>query len=128
MSKNWKPEGYNSVSPYLLVKNAKDVIEFLKATFGATELRKHERPDGSVMHVEVRIDDTVVMMGEAGADWPIQPTHIHVYVNDVDAIYKRALTAGGVSVQAPVQKEDPDKRGAVNDPSGHTWWIASQVG
>jgi uncharacterized glyoxalase superfamily protein PhnB len=85
-------------------------------------------PDGSVMHAEIRIGDSVVMLGEAGGQWPAIPTFLHVYVDDVDAVYRRALDAGGVSVQAPAQKGDQDKRGGVQDPGGNTWWIATQVG
>jgi PhnB protein len=123
-----KPEGYSTVSPYLIAAGAQRVIEFLKQTFGARELRRYDMPDGSIMHAEVRIGDTVVMIGDAGANWPPVPAHLHVYVADVDATYQKALKAGGVSVQAPERKgEDPDRRGGVKDPAGNTWWIATQV-
>ncbi len=123
----YKPDGYPAVSPYLLVPSAQAVIDFARAVFGAVELRRHDTPDGSVMHAEIRIGDSIVMMGEAGGQWPAIPTFLHVYVDDVDAVYRRALDAGGVSVQAPVQKGDQDKRGGVQDPGGNTWWIATQV-
>ena len=84
-------------------------------------------PDGGILHAEVRIDDTVVMIGEGGADLPPMSAHIHVYVPDVDAAYERALAAGASSVQAPVQKDDDDKRGGVHDVDGVTWWIATKV-
>jgi uncharacterized glyoxalase superfamily protein PhnB len=85
-------------------------------------------PDGSIMHAEVRIDDTVVMLGEAGGDWHAAPSHVHVYVRDVDASYARAVSVGGVAVQAPTQREgDPDRRGGVKDPGGNTWWLSTQV-
>ena len=123
-----KPEGYSSVSVYLVVDGAQRVIDFLKKTFDATELRRYDMPDGSIMHAEVRIDDTVVMIADGGGAWPAFPSWLHVYVQDVDATYQRALEAGGVSVQAPERKEgDPDRRGGVKDPSGNTWWIATQV-
>lgn len=123
-----KPAGYNSVSPYLIVAGAQRVIDFLKQTFDATDLRRFDMPDGTIMHAEVRVDDTVVMLGDAGGEWPPVPINVHVYVPDVDAVYRRALTAGGVSVQAPVQREgEPDKRGGVKDPGGNTWWISTQV-
>jgi PhnB protein len=123
-----KPEGYSSVSSYLVTEGAQRVIDFLKKTFGATELRRYDKPDGSIMHAEVRIDDTVVMIGDAGGQWPAFPSWLHVYVEDVDATYRRALEAGGVSVQEPEQKDgDADRRGGVKDPGGNTWWIATQV-
>ena len=123
-----KPEGYSSVSSYLVVDGARRVIDFLKKAFDATELRRYDMPDGSVMHAEVRIDDTVIMIGEAGGEWPAFPSWLHVYVEDVDATYRRALEAGGVSVQDPQRKEgDTDRRGGVKDPGGNTWWIATQA-
>lgn len=123
-----KPSGYNTVSPYLVVAGAARVIEFLKQAFGATDLRRFDMPDGTIMHAEVRIDDTVIMMGDGGPEWPPFPSFLHVYVPDCDATYRRALAAGGVSVQEPVQKQgDPDKRGGVKDPAGNTWWISTQV-
>jgi uncharacterized glyoxalase superfamily protein PhnB len=123
-----KPDGYSTVSPYLVVEGAQHVIDFLKQAFGATDLRRYDMPDGSVMHAEVCIDDTVIMIGDGGGEWPAFPSHLHVYVHDVDATYRRALDAGGVSVQEPQRKEgDPDRRGGVKDPGGNTWWIATQV-
>jgi PhnB protein len=123
-----KPEGYSSVSAYVVANGAQRVIDFLKKTFDATELRRYDMPDGSIMHAEVRIDDTVVMLADGGGAWPPFPVYLHVYVDDVDATYRRALEAGGVSAQEPIRKEgDPDKRGGVRDPAGNTWWIATQV-
>ena len=126
---SFKPESYSTVSPYLIAAGAQRVIDFLKQTFGARELRRYDMPDGSIMHAEVRIGDTVVMIGDAGANWPPVPAHLHVYVADVDDTYQKALKAGGVSVQTPQRKgEDPDRRGGVKDPAGNIWWIGTQVG
>lgn len=124
-----KPEGYTSVSVYIVAEGAVQVAKFLTRTFDATELRRYDKPDGSIMHLEVRIDDTVVMLADANGPWKAFPVWLHVYVDDVDETYRRALAAGGVSVQAPVRKEgDSDRRGGVKDPAGNTWWIATQVG
>jgi uncharacterized glyoxalase superfamily protein PhnB len=128
MNRPYKPEGYPSVSAYVMVDGAQRVIDFLKKTFDATELRRYDSPDGTIMHAEVRIDDTVVMLSDGGGQFPAFPIWLHVYVPDVDATYRRALEAGGVSVQEPVRKGDPDRRGGVKDPSGNTWWISTQVG
>ena len=128
MAASYKPEGYSTVSPYLIAAGAQAVIDFLKKAFGARELRRYDMPDGSIMHAEVRIGDTVVMIGDAGEHWPAVPAHVHVYVDSVDETYRRALDAGGVSVQLPQQKgQDPDRRGGVKDPAGNTWWIATQL-
>ena len=106
--KNWKPQSYSSVSPCLVVAGAQQVIDFLKAAFGATALRRYDMPDGSIMHAEVRIDDTVVMLGDGGAAFPPFASLVHVY-------------------EAPRTREgDPDKRGSVKDPCGNTWAIATQ--
>ncbi len=127
MSKAYRPEGYPTVSPYLVVEGAQPLIDFLKRAFDATELRRYDNPDGSIMHAELRIGDSVVMLGEAGPGWPPGAQFIHVYVADVDATYRRALEAGGKSLQEPVRKEgDPDRRGGVQDPGGNSWWIGTQ--
>jgi PhnB protein len=128
MAVSHKPEGYTTVSPYLIAAGAQRVIDFLKATFGAREIRRYDLPDGSIMHAEVRIGDTVVMLGDAGANWPAVSAHLHVYVEDVDATYRLAIAAGAMPVQPPERKgDDPDRRGGVKDPAGNTWWIATQV-
>jgi PhnB protein len=128
MSTDHKPSGYNSVSPYLVVTDAPGTVDFLVRVFDGVALRSFARPDGTLMHAEVRIDDSVVMLAQGSASWPALPAHIHVYVKDVDATYRRAIEAGGESVQEPAKKEDEDKRGSVKDVGGTTWWIATRVG
>jgi uncharacterized glyoxalase superfamily protein PhnB len=128
MTQSYKPTGYTSVAPYLIVDGAAGAIDFLVKAFGAEPLRRFDRPDGTVNHAEVRIDDTVLMLADAVEGWPAQASCVHIYVADVDAAYQRALAAGAESVQAPVKKDDPDKRGGVKDPGGVTWWIATQAG
>lgn len=125
----FEPESYNSASPYLIVKSADATIEFLKQVFDGKPLRRIPREDGGVMHAEVRIDDSVIMMGEAAEHWPAVNSHVHVYVPDVDATYQKALAAGGTSIMEPMQRsEEDDKRGGVVDPNGISWWIATQPG
>lgn len=122
----YKPQGYTSVAPYLIVDGAAQTIDFLVRALDAVELRRFPAPDGKVVHAEVRIDDTVVMLSDGAPGWPPLPAHVHVYVRDVDAAYRRALAAGATSVQEPVQKkDDDDKRGGVKDAGGTTWWIAT---
>ena len=128
MKTSYKPENYSTVSPYLILDGAHDTIEFLQRVFGATELRRYPDPSGRIMHAEVRIDDTVLMLADGVDDWPPIPAHVHIYVSDVDAAYRRALDAGATSVQEPVKKEDEDMRGGVKDAGGTTWWIATRVG
>ena len=125
----YKPEGYSSISPYLIVNGAASTIEFLEKVFGAEELRRFSSESGGVLHAELRIDDSIVMLADENPpEWPAIPASVYVYVQDVDATYRRALEAGAVSVQEPVRKEDEDKRGGVRDAGGITWWIATRVG
>ncbi|HEY8258504.1 MAG TPA: VOC family protein [Gemmatimonadales bacterium] len=129
MSTQWKPEGYPSISAYVMVDGAQRVIDFLKGAFGATELRRFDMPNGVIMHAEVRIDDSVVMLADAGEQYPAFPVWLHVYVRDVNAVYRRALELGATSVQEPKERVgDPDRRAGVMDPAGNTWWISTQVG
>lgn len=128
MTSHHKPRDYTSVSPYLIVDGAGDTLAFLKQVFGAVELRKYQDESGKLRHVEVRIDDTVVMLADPLLpDWPPVAAHVHVYVPDVDAVYRKALDAGAIPVQAPVKKDDADKRGGVKDSGGTTWWISTQM-
>ena len=126
-SQAYKPENYNTVSPYLIVNGADRTIEFLRVVFGAAELRRFVDAAGKIMHAEVRIDDTVLMLADGAEGWLPVPSHVHIYVNDVDTIYRRALEAGAMSVQEPVKKDDEDKRSGVKDAGGTTWWIATKV-
>lgn len=123
----YKPNNYSTVSPYLLVNGASATIEFLQHVFGAVELRRFPDAGGKLMHAEVQIEDTVIMLADATEEWSSMPSYVHIYVPDVDATYQRALEAGATSVQEPVKKDDEDKRGGVKDAGGTTWWIATKV-
>lgn len=125
---SYKPQDYPTVSPYLIVAGADRTIDFLVEVFGAAELRRFDDEDGKLMHAEVRIGDSVVMLGDSTEGWPPVPAHVHVYVPDVDATFQRALEAGATAVQEPSRREgDDDKRGDVKDAGGTTWWIATKV-
>ena len=125
---DYKPANYSTVSPYLVVSDANATIDFLKHVFGAIELRKFPDDAGRLMHAEVRIEDTVIMLADAvPPDWPAGSSYVHIYVRDVDATFGKALAAGATTVQEPVKKEDEDKRGGVKDQGGTTWWIATKV-
>jgi uncharacterized glyoxalase superfamily protein PhnB len=128
MKPSYKPRDYTSAAPYLIVDGASGTIDFLKRVFDAVELRRFPADDGRITHAEVRIDDTVLMIADgAPPTWPAVAAHVHVYVPNVDATYRRALEAGAASVQEPVKKKDEDKRGGVKDSGGTTWWIATKV-
>ena len=127
MTATFKPNGHTSVAPYLIIDGASRTIDFLTRVFGAVVLRRFTDRSGRLMHAEVRIDDTVVMLADSAEGWPPVASHVHVYVPDVDATYRRALEAGATSVQEPVKKDDADKRGGVKDAGGTTWWMATKV-
>lgn len=121
------PDGYHSVSPYLTVIGVAKVIEFLKKTLDATSFECHTMPDGRIMHAEVRIGDSVVMLGEPMTPDQARPANLHVYVKDVDATYKRAIAAGGRSIREPANQFYGDRSGGVQDVAGNQWWFATHV-
>jgi PhnB protein len=127
------PDGYHTVTPYLIVPDAARLIDFLKQAFDAQESVRMARPDGRVMHAEVRIGDSVVMMGDAGDASPVRSCMIHLYVPDADATIthfvgtRRALQAGATAVREPANQFYGDRSGGVKDPFGNDWWIATHV-
>lgn len=127
MAPTHKPEGYSTVSPYLVVDGASRTIEFLERVVDAVPLRRIDGENGRILHAEVRIGDSVVMLSDGDGGGPV-PSHVHIYVPDVDATYRHALEAGATSLQEPVKRDDPDKRGGVRDAGGTSWWFATQVG
>lgn len=127
MKRTYKPEGYNSLSPYLVVAGAQRLIDLLKKIFDIKELRRFENQDGKIVHAEIQIDDTVLMIADGNDNFPPSNTLLHVYVEDVDRIYKKALGAGCTSGEEPKTREgDPDKRGAFIDFAGNMWSIGTQ--
>ena len=120
------PDGFHAVTPYLVVSGVKRLIEFLEKAFGAEVVERHTRPDGTVMHAQVRIADSIVMMGEPwGENAKQMPAALYLYVKDVDAVFKQALAAGGTSTDAPADQFYGDRSGGIKDPSGNQWWIAT---
>jgi PhnB protein len=126
--KEFKPTGYTTVSPYLVVSDATATIRFLERVFAGKLLRSFADEQGRLMHAEVQIGDSVVMLADCAPEWPAVAAYVHVYVEDVDATYQLALAEGATSVQMPVKKDDEDKRGGVKDSGGTTWWIATRIG
>lgn len=127
MLKEYKPTDYNSVSPYLVVQDGERMITLLEQVFGAKEIRRFERDDGSIMHAEIMLDDSVIMMGEASADYPPNQLLLHVYVPDVDQTFQRAIDNGCEVLQHPHMREgEIDKRGMFADFNGNTWSVSTQ--
>jgi PhnB protein len=128
MNKEFKPPGYNSVSPYFIVDGAQKLIDLLHKLFNAKELRRYDMPDGTIMHAEMEIDDSVIMLGDSSEKYPPITLLMHVYVSNVDEIFEKAIELGCVSMEAPKQNEgDPDRRGTFKDFAGNLWSIATQL-
>lgn len=122
------PAGYKTITPYLLVEGLGKLVSFLKQAFEAREIYRLDRPDGSIMHVELRIGDAAVMMGEPTQEFGPMPASLYLYVEDCDAVYARAIAAGGVSVMPVTTMQHAGERyGGVRDPSGNIWWIATHI-
>lgn len=127
MSVPFKPEGYPTVSPYLIVNEASQILEFLARVFDAVEVQRFSGDGGRIMHAETRIDDSVIMLADSVENWPATSAQLHLYVADVDSAYQRALEVGATSVQEPMKKQDPDKRAGVRFGGDIIWWIATKV-
>lgn len=128
MSTLFKPVGYNSVSPYFIVPEADRFIQLMKDLFDAQELRRYDMPDGSLMHAELMLDDTVIMLGQSTEKYPAVPMVMHVYVPDVGAAYKKALELGCENMEAPKQRDgDPDRRASFKDYAGNWWSVGTQL-
>lgn len=123
---DYKPEGFHSITPYLCVRGAAKLLDFLKQVFAAEELVRHPRPDGSIAHACVKIGDSMVELGDVTEESLVMPCALHLYVPDVDAAYQRAIKAGGTSLQALTNKFYGERSGAVRDMCGNHWYIATQ--
>jgi uncharacterized glyoxalase superfamily protein PhnB len=99
----------------------------MKRAFGAKEVHVMEMPDGTIAHADFVIGDSHVMLGEASGPWPPQTCSIYLYLSNCDGVYAQALTAGGTSIQEPKTQFYGDRHGAVKDPCGNTWWLATRV-
>jgi uncharacterized glyoxalase superfamily protein PhnB len=120
------PNGYHTVTPYLTVRGAEKVIEFLKQAFGA-EMPEEiiKRPDGSIMHAQVKIGDSRVMIADESEMAKATPSTLYLYVPNVDSVYQLAIKAGGKSVMEPSDMFYGDRSGCVKDPSGNSWFMAT---
>ena len=121
------PEGYHTVQPYLMVHGATGLIEFVEKVFGATRTEFMGREDGKVMHAEVRIGNSIVMIADAQDPWPPSPAAMYVYVPNVDETFKKAVDAGATSVMEPADQFYGDRLGGVKDRWGNLWWVATRV-
>ena len=123
------PEGYHTVTPFLTVPGLAKTIEFLKQAFGAEVRGVMNAPGGRIAHGEVKIGDSIVMMGEPmpNGPYPPRPANLYVYVPNVDEVYARAIQAGGKSLSEPKDQFYGDRGAGVEDPSGNQWWIGTHI-
>jgi uncharacterized glyoxalase superfamily protein PhnB len=121
------PQGYHTVCPYIVVPGIAKLIDFAKEAFGAAEVFVSKRPDGSIMHAEIKIGDSIIMMGESQGGSKNFPAMLHLYMDAVDAVYQRALQAGAKSLREPADQPYGDRSGGVEDAFGNQWWISTHV-
>ncbi len=121
------PDGYHTVTPYLMVKDAAKFIEFMTAVFDAKTMEQLMRPDGKIGHTELRIGDSMIMLSEAIEPHSPTPIMLHVYVEDVDTVFERAVRAGGVVQSKPMNQFYGDRSGGLKEPTGNTIWIATHI-
>jgi PhnB protein len=123
------PPGINNdVLPYVVIPGAPKLIEFLLAAFEGAEKLRVLREDGSVMHAEVQVGDSVIEMADSSVDYPAQPATVHLYLADADAAYVRALHSGAQSVYEVKDQPWGDRQGCVKDALGDVWYIATPKG
>ncbi len=135
MSVKPKPDGYHTATPYLIIDGAARALEFYARAFGATEIMRIDQPGGKIGHAEIKIGDSPIMLSD---EWPQMgyrgpsslggsPVIIMLYVDDVDAVFARAVEAGAESVKPVATQFYGDRSGTIRDPFGHTWTLATHV-
>jgi len=134
---NFIPQGASAVTPYLVVSNAAEMIDFYKKVFGAVETMRLKQPDGRIGHAELKINGASIMLADEFPEMGFlspksvggarSPVSIHVYVENADEVYKRALAAGATSLRELEDQFYGERNGQVRDPSGHCWDISTQV-
>ena len=129
------PEGYHSVTPYLIVRGGTRALEYYKQAFGAEERFRMDGPGGTIGHAEIQIGDSIVMLADENPAWNAKapqvgtpsPVQLMIYVDDVDATFAQALTAGGKETQPLKNQFYGDRSGSLTDPFGHSWTVATHI-
>jgi PhnB protein len=121
------PDGYTTVTPWLISTDTAAELEFIRAAFDGEELARVVGEDSRIGHAETRIGDAIVLLFDAPEDWPSTPCFLRLYVEDADETYRRAQEAGATSVTEPTELFWGDKVGRVRDPLGNLWWIQQRV-
>jgi PhnB protein len=121
------PDGYTTVTPWLISTDTSAELEFIRVAFDGEELARVVGEDGRIGHAETRIGDAIVLLFDAPEDWPPTPCFLRLYVEDADETYRRAQAAGAHPVTEPTELFWGDKVGRVRDPLGNLWWIQQRV-
>ncbi len=121
------PDGYHTLTPFLMVNEGEKMLAFIKDAFGATVHTLHKTPEGKIMHAELQIGDSRLMLAEGSEKYPTVPGMIYVYVEDCDAVHKSAVQAGGTSLREPTDEFYGDRSCGIKDMSGNQWWIATHI-
>ena len=121
------PDGYHTVTPYILSSDAEQLLTFLKKAFAAKDTEIMRAPDGSIWHADVTVGDSHIMMSQGNAQHAPMPASIYLYVPDTDATYRAALAAGATSTMEPADQFYGDRNAGVKDAQGNVWWIGTHV-
>jgi PhnB protein len=121
------PPEYGSITPYLVIPRCAEAIDFYKKAFGAEERMRMPMPGGGIGHAELKIGDSIVMLASGGPEWPATSALICLYVEDCDAVFKRAVDAGAEVLEPLSDKFYGDRAGSVRDPFGQRWSIMTHV-
>ncbi|MEO8944504.1 MAG: hypothetical protein ABI297_07890 [Ginsengibacter sp.] len=128
MQTSYKPDNYNSLSPYLIVANAQKLVDLLKTIFDAKEQRRYNNDNGKIAHIELKLDDSIIMISDSTGNFPANKTMLHVYVPDVMTTYNTAIENGCEIIDRPMIKDgDPDLRGSFFDYAGNYWAVSTQM-
>ncbi|MBZ0266350.1 VOC family protein [bacterium] len=122
-----QPKGYHTVSPYLIVKDIPKLVSFTKKAFSARVIEQLKHPDGYISHAEIQIGDSIIMIGNATADWKPMPTCLYIYVKDVDESFEKAAMAGAEIIMEPANQFYGDRNAGVKDSQGNFWWLATHI-
>jgi PhnB protein len=121
------PEGYTTITPYLIVEDADKLVEFVETIFGGQLVFKMKTDAGRISHGEMKVGNAMFMLSEASGEWKPTQTMLHLYVDDVDGTYKKAIAAGAVSVKEPQDQFYGDRSSCVQDSFGNFWGIATHI-
>lgn len=120
-------EGFHTITPYLIVSDAGALSRFLQQVFGAEETMRATQPDGSIMHAEARIGDSMLMFAQGSEVWKPRPCNLYLYVADVDVTWRRGIDAGGKSIGDPEDKPYGERTAGFEDAWGNYWWVGAPL-